>query len=255
MGAIQSVPPPTREFKSNNGDKYFIQREDNADLVGADIKAFNDVPSPIDCGNNCNTDDNCVGFSFNPSNSHCVLKSADVLNAPVDPNNGYIFYERKKKVVVGDNECVMDKYDESIEYPGEGDNQTRWCRLGVKNCKDKFCSKFAQDCKKECAQGVTTEVVSEKKARGSGFDMDTSTYLCYGNMHEDLKQNICDNGMCHTKTHMKSLMKHWKEHGMGEGRTLCTPEITKKLSGGGGNITTEMYRIGYNPKTIRGMQI
>lgn len=121
--------------------------------------------------------------------------------------------------------------------------------------------------KAETAVGVMEEV-------GSNFDTRTAAALCYGNMHEDLKQTLCDKGMCHTEAHVEALVDHWKMRGSTEkeNRIFCTPEITKQFKAEMGVGETavavpppdtavavatnkEMYRIGYNPKTIRGMQI
>ena len=139
--------------------------------------------------------------------------------------------------------CPTDAYSTEKAYPGDEsrDNYARWCTMGVKNCRNKFCELHGKACKNECAApavakkavgridegGVEAMAVGREEA---GIDKGLAAKLCYGNMHSDLKEKICKGG-CVTEAHAEQLMQHFKDHGMKENRVFCTPEITKEARG------------------------
>jgi len=100
-----------------------------------------------------------------------------------------------------------------------------------------------------------------------GISRQEAAALCYGNMHPDLKDKVC-NGGCLGLEHAERLVKHFVDQGMKENRVYCTPQINSEIRAEAqrylrpDNVSAkkEGYRVEpfqrrYKQGAIRGIQI
>ena len=95
---------------------YTMTNGDCIDPTGHPEKEILNV-SWAECGNSCNKENNCNGFSFNPNVRRCVLKMGPRIDpAKCGVNNGYKHYWKNKrtKFIEAQGDCIAPGHPETV---------------------------------------------------------------------------------------------------------------------------------------------